>query len=37
MGHKVYSNELKAQVVEFFKTHTTDETSKEFGVSRGSV
>lgn len=37
MGHKVYSNEFKAQVVEFFKTHTTDETAKEFGVSRGTV
>ena len=37
MGHKVYSNELKAQVVEFFKTHTTREATKEFGVSRGTV
>ena len=37
MGHKVYSNEFKAQVVEFFKTHTTNETAKEFGVSRGTV
>ena len=37
MGHKVYSNELKAQVVEFFKTHTTNETTKEFGVSRATV
>ena len=37
MGHKVYSNEFKAQVVEFFKTHTTREATKEFGVSRGTV
>jgi len=37
MGHKVYSNEFKAQVVEFFKTHTTNETAKEFGVSRATV
>lgn len=37
MGYKVYSNEFKAQVVEFFKTHTTREATKEFGVSRGTV
>ena len=37
MGHKVYSNEFKAQVIEFFKTHTTRETTKEFDVSRGTV
>ena len=37
MGHKVYSNEFKAQAVKFFKTHTTNETAKEFSVSRAAV
>ena len=37
MGYKVYSNEFKAQVVEFYKTHNTDETIKEFDVSRTAI
>ena len=37
MGYKVYSNEFKAQVIEFYKTHTLNETTKEFGVSHFSI
>ena len=37
MGHKVYSNEFKAVVVDFYKTHTLDDTAKEFGVSTWTV
>ena len=37
MGYKVYSNEFKAQVVEFYKTHKLNETTKEFGVSHFSI
>ena len=37
MGYKVYSNEFKAQVVEFYKTHSTYETIKEFDVSRTAI
>jgi len=32
-----YSNEFKAQVIEFYKTHTVNETTKEFGVSHFSL
>ena len=37
MGYKVYSNEFKAQVIEFYKTHTLNDTTKEFGVSHFSI
>ena len=33
MGRKTkYSSEFKAQVVEFYKTHTKDEAAKEFSI-----
>ena len=37
MGYKVYSNEFKAQVIEFYKTNNTAETIKEFGVSTTTI
>ena len=37
MGKKVFSNEFKAVAVDFYKTHTLDETAKEFGVSTWTV
>lgn len=38
MGRKsVYSNEFKQSVVEFYKTHTMDETAKEFSIPATTV
>ena len=37
MGRKVYTNEFKAEVVEYFKTHTADETAKKFETSAVNV
>ena len=38
MGRKsIYSNEFKQSVVEFFKSHTTKETAKEFSLTESSV
>ena len=34
MGRKVYTNEFKAQVVEFYKSHTTEETVQKFGIPK---
>ena len=34
MGRKVYTKEFKAEVVEYFKTHTVSETMQKFGVPR---
>ena len=34
MGRKVYTNEFKAEVVEYYKTHTTEETVKKFGIPK---
>lgn len=34
MGRKVYTKEFKAEVVEYFKTHTVDETMQKFGIPR---
>ena len=37
MGRKVYTNEFKQSVVEYFKTHTVDETMQKFGVPRSNI
>ena len=38
MGRKaVYSNEFKQSVVEFYKSHTMEETAKEFSIPRSNV
>lgn len=37
MGYKLYSNEFKAQVVEFYKTNNISETTKKFGVSTSAI
>jgi transposase-like protein len=37
MGRKVYTKEFKAEVVEYFKTHTVEETMQKFGVPRSNV
>ncbi len=38
MGRKsIYSNEFKQSVVEFFKSHTTKETAKEFSITESNV
>ena len=37
MGRKVYSKEFETQVVEYYKTHTTDETVQKFGVPRSNI
>ena len=37
MGRKVYTNEFKQSVVEYFKTHTVDETMQKFGIPRPNV
>jgi len=34
MGRKVYTNEFKAQVVEYYKTHTVEETMQKFGIPK---
>lgn len=34
MGRKVYTNEFKAEVVEYYKTHTTEETVQKFGIPK---
>ena len=37
MGRKVYTKEFRAEVVEYFKTHTVAETVQKFGVPRPNV
>ena len=37
MGRKVYTKEFKAEVVEYFKTHTVEETMQKFGVPRSNI
>ena len=37
MGRKVYTNEFKQSVVEYFKTHTVDETAQKFGIPKPNV
>lgn len=38
MGRKsVYSNEFKQSVVEFYKSHTMEDTAKEFYIPRSTV
>tara|TARA_Y100000114_G_C11601436_1_gene250641 strand:- start:141 stop:623 length:483 start_codon:yes stop_codon:yes gene_type:complete len=37
MGYKVYSNEFRAQVVEFYKTHTVADTMREFNVGKSTI
>ena len=37
MGYKVYSNEFRAQVVEFYKTHTVADTVREFNVGKSTL
>ena len=37
MGYKVYTNEFKAEVSEFYQTHTIAETMSKYGVSDRSV
>ncbi len=37
MGYKVYTNEFKAEVSEFYQTHTLAETMSKYGVSDRSV
>jgi len=38
MGRKVvYSNEFKQSVVEFYKSHTMEDTAKEFSIPRSTV
>ena len=34
---KRFSNEYKARAIDFYKTHTLDETVKEFGVSNFTI
>lgn len=34
---KRFSNEYKAIAIDFYKTHTLDETAKEFGVSKFTI
>lgn len=34
MGKRSYTNEFKAQVVEYYKTHTTEETMQKFGIPK---
>lgn len=34
MGKRSYTNEFKAQVVEYYKTHTTEETIQKFGIPK---
>ena len=37
MGRKSYTNEFKAEVVEYFKTHNVFETMQKFGVPRSNI
>ena len=37
MGKRVYTNEFKAEVSEFYQTHTIAETMSKYGVSDRSV
>ena len=37
MGKRSYTNEFKAQVVEYFKTHNVEETMQKFGIPRSNV
>ena len=37
MGRKVYTNEFKQSVVEYFKTHTISETMQKFGVPKSNI
>lgn len=37
MGRKVYTSEFKQSVVEYFKTHTVDETVQKFGVPKSNI
>jgi len=37
MGRKVYTNEFKQSVVEFYKSHTMEDTAKEFSIPRSTV
>lgn len=34
---KVYTDEFKQSVVEYFKTHTVDETAQKFGIPKPNV
>ena len=34
MGRKVYTNEFKAEVIEYYKTHTVEETMQKFGIPK---
>jgi transposase-like protein len=34
MGKRSYTNEFKAQVVEYYKTHTVEETVQKFGIPK---
>jgi transposase-like protein len=34
MGKRSYTNEFKAQVVEYYKTHTVEETMQKFGIPK---
>ena len=36
-GKVVYSNEFKQSVVEFYKSHTMEDTAKEFSIPRSTV
>ena len=37
MGRKVYTNEFKQSVIEYFKTHTVEETAQKFGIPKPNV
>ena len=37
MGKRIFSNEFKAAVVDFYKPHTARDTAREFGVSDWTV
>ena len=34
MGKRSYTNEFKAEVVEYYKTHTVEETMQKFGIPK---
>jgi len=34
---KVYTNEFKQSVIEYFKTHTVEETAQKFGIPKPNV
>ena len=34
---KVYANEFKQSVIEYFKTHTVEETAQKFGIPKPNV